>query len=43
MGGERGRMEDKMQGLRCINWQVQNTPEDVKNSIGNGEAKEPSA
>ena len=29
-----------MQGLRCKNWLVQNRQGDIKNSIGNGEAKE---
>ena len=29
-----------MQGLRSTNWQVQNRKGGVKNSIGNGEAKE---
>ena len=29
-----------MQRLRSTNWQVQNRQGDVKNSMGNGEAKE---
>ena len=33
-------MGGKVQGLRSTNWWVQNRQEDVKNSIGNGEAKE---
>ena len=39
-GKGRGRMGEKVQGLRSTNWQVQNRQGDVKNSIGNGEAKE---
>ena len=31
---------EKVQGLRSTNWQVQNRQGNVKNSIGNGEAKE---
>ena len=31
---------EKEQGLRSTNWQVQNRQGDVKNSIGNGKAKE---
>ena len=33
-------MGGKVQGLRIANWQVQNRKGDVKNSIGNGVAKE---
>ena len=33
-------MGEKVQGLRSKNWQVQNRQGDVKNSVGNGEAKE---
>ena len=39
----RGKEENggkKMQVLRSTNWQVQNRQEDVKNSVGNQEAKE---
>ena len=38
-GGEGGRMEEKAQGIRSINWQVQNR-QGVKNCIGDGDAKE---
>ena len=38
--GGRGRMEEKAQGVRTINGQVQNRQGDVKNSIDNGETKE---
>ena len=34
------RKGEKEQGLRSTNWQVQNRQGDVKNSIGNGVAKE---
>ena len=40
LGGRTGRMGEKVQELRSTNWQVQNRQGDVKNSIGNGEAKE---
>ena len=33
-------MRENMKGLRSTNWQVKNGQEDVKNSIGNGKAKE---
>ena len=33
-------MAEKAQGLRSINWQVQNKQGDVQNGRGNGEAKE---
>ena len=39
-GGGRGRMGEKLQGIRSINWQVQNRQGEVKNSMGNGKAKE---
>ena len=39
LGGGRGRMGEKVQGIRSTNWQVQNRQGDVKNSIGNGGAK----
>ena len=37
---ERGRVGENVQGLRSTSWQVQNRQGDVKNSIGNEEAKE---
>ena len=33
-------MGEKLQGIRSINWQVQNRQGEVKNSMGNGEAKD---
>ena len=38
--GRRGRMGEKVQGLRSTNWQIKNRQGDVKDSIGNGVAKE---
>ena len=38
--GAGGRMGEKVQGIRSINWQVQNRQGEVKNSMGNGKAKE---
>ena len=40
LGGGRERREAKVQGLRSINWQVQKRQGDVKNRVGNREAKE---
>ena len=40
MGGGRVRMGEKVQGLRSTYWSVQNRQVDIKNSIGNGVAKE---
>ena len=40
MGGRKGRMGEKVQGLRSTNWSVQNRQGDVKNTIGNRVAKE---
>ena len=40
LGGRRGRMGEMVQGLRSTNWQVENIQGEVKNSIGNGIAKE---
>ena len=42
LSAERGKWErgEEVQGLRSTNWQVQNRQGDVKNSIGNGGAKE---
>ena len=39
-GTRKGRMGEKVQGLRSTNWQGQKRHGDVKNSIGNGEAKD---
>ena len=39
-GGRRGRMGEKMQGLRSIIGKEQNRQREVKNSLGSGEAKE---
>ena len=39
-GGRRRRMWGKGMGNKKLNWQAQNRQEEVKNSIGNGEAKE---
>ena len=39
-GKGRGRMGEKVQGLRSTNWQVQNRQGEVRNGIGNGAAKE---
>ena len=39
-GGRVGRMRVKVQGIRSIWWQVQDRQGEVKNSTGNGEAKE---
>ena len=39
-GGSRGRMEGNGTGNRKHKWQVQNGLGEVKNSMGNGEAKE---
>ena len=33
MRGGEGRIGEKVQGLRCANWQVQKRQRDVKNSI----------
>ena len=33
-------MAEKVQGLRSTNWQVQNRLGDIKNTVGNGVAKE---
>ena len=41
LGGGRGQMWGKVQGLRTTNCLVQYRPGDVKHSIGNGKAKEP--
>ena len=38
--GRRGRMGKKVQGLRSIIGRYKNRQGDVKNSVGNGEAKE---
>ena len=35
-----GRMGEKLQGIRSINGRYKNRQGEVKNSIGNGEAKE---
>ena len=40
VGRERRRMGEKVQGVRSIKQQVQNRQVEVKNSMGNGEAKE---
>ena len=40
VGGGGGRMGEKLQGIRSINWQVQNRQGEVKNSMGNGKAKD---
>ena len=40
LGGGRGRMGEKVQGLRNIIGRYKIRQGDVKNSIGNGEAKE---
>ena len=40
LGRGRGKMEGKVQGVRRTNGYVQNRQVDVKNSIGNGIAKE---
>ena len=40
LGGGRGLTGAKVQGLRSTEWQVQNRQGDVKNSIGNGVARE---
>ena len=40
LGGGRGTIGEKVQGLRSTNWWVQNSQGYVKNSVGNGEAKE---
>ena len=37
LGGENG---EKLQGIRSINGRYKNRQEEVKNSVGNGEAKE---
>ena len=39
-GGGKGRMGKKLQGLRSIIGRYKNRQGDVKNSVGNGEAKE---
>ena len=39
-GGEGGRMVGGGTGNKKHKWQVQNKQEEVKNSMGNGEAKE---
>ena len=39
-GSGRGRMGGKGTGNKKQNWQVENTQGEIKNSIGNGEAKE---
>ena len=40
MEGGRKRMGKKVQGLRSTNWFMQDGQGEVKNSIGNGVAKE---
>ena len=40
LGEVKRRIGEKVQGLRSTNLQVQNRQGDVKNSIGNGEAKD---
>ena len=40
IGMGKGRMAEKVQELRNTNQYIQNRQGDVKNSIGNGEAKE---
>ena len=40
LGGGRGDKGGKSSGMKKHNWQVQNRQGDVKNSIGNEEAKE---
>ena len=40
MGKERGRIGEKGTGNKKHNWEAQNRQREVKNSIGNGEAKE---
>ena len=39
-GGGGGRIGVKVQGIRTINGSIQSIQGEVKNSIGNGEAKE---
>ena len=39
LGGARWRMKEKVQGLRRTNWHIQNRQGDIKNSIGDGVAK----
>ena len=36
----RGRIGEKIQGIRSINGRYKNRQEEVKNSVVNGEAKE---
>ena len=40
LGEGREKMGREVQGIRSINWEVQNRQGDVKNRIGNGVAKE---
>ena len=40
LGGGRGRLGENGAGIKKHNWKVQNRQVVVKNSIGNGEAKE---
>ena len=35
LGGGRGKMGERVQGLRSTYWKVQNRQGDVKNNIGN--------
>ena len=40
ISGEWGRMGEKAQGIRSLNGRKKNSQGEVKNTIGNGEAKE---
>ena len=40
LGGKQRRMSEKVQGLKSINWYVQNRQQEVRNGKGNEQAKE---